>query len=184
MPTLDYERQEIMEIRMGNKFLQTDTNKRLMYGENSAVKNDMTQDKRNFANTQTEDDGSVNVLGFKAPPPINFDTEEMKGSIQFILSKNIGEYVLIEFLIGTETIVRKQGILYYVGTSYVTLYDNERNNFIVCDIFSVKFVYFYFPGDRPEGNFNIISSGESFTGQSENTEKAKNQVRNMTSKGR
>ena len=55
--------------------------------------------------------------------------------MQAILAQNIGEYVVIEFLIGTENIVRKQGMLYFVGRSFVTLYDEDVNNFIVCDIF-------------------------------------------------
>ena len=41
--------------------------------------------------------------------------------MQAILAQNIGEYVVIEFLIGTENIVRKQGMLYFVGRSFVTL---------------------------------------------------------------
>lgn len=103
---------------------------------------------------------------FTTPPPIDFNTEEMIGSMQKILSENIGEYVVIEFLIGTERIMRKQGLLYFVGTSYVTLYDDELNNFIVCDIFSIKFVYFYFPGQRPPRNFNAFNNSNS-TGNSQ-----------------
>lgn len=96
---------------------------------------------------------------FTTPPPIDFDSEEMRGSIQKILSENVGEYVVVEFLIGTEQIMRKQGILYFVGTSYVTLYDDTYNNFIVCDLFSIKFVYFYFPGQRPNQNYNLLPGG-------------------------
>ena len=99
-------------------------------------------------------DGTYRVFGFVTPPPIDFDTEEMRGSIQYILSKNIGEYVVVEFLVGTQEIVRKQGVLFYVGTSFITLYDDFHNNFIVCDVFSVKFVYFYLPGQRPDFNVN------------------------------
>ena len=53
-------------------------------------------------------------------------------------------------------------MLYFVGRSFVTLYDENVNNFIVCDIFSVKFVYFYMPGDRPRYNYNLLPpiSGE------------------------
>ena len=98
---------------------------------------------------------------FTTPPPIDFNSEEMRGSMQKILSENVGEYVLIEFLIGTEMIMRKQGLLYFVGTSYVTLYDDTFNNFIVCDIFSIKFVYFYYPGQRPTRNFNILPNTNS-----------------------
>lgn len=99
-------------------------------------------------------DGSWQTANFNTPPQESFDSEEMRGSMQAILSKQIGSFVLVEFLIGTQEIVRKQGLLYFVGRSYITLYDEEVNNFIVCDIFSVKFVYFYFPGDRPTYNYN------------------------------
>ena len=53
-------------------------------------------------------------------------------------------------------------MLYFVGRSFVTLYDEMVNNFIICDIFSVKFVYFYMPGDRPRYNYNTLPpvSGE------------------------
>lgn len=112
---------------------------------------------------------SRNAIGavppeFTTPPPIDFDSEEMRGSMQKILSENVGEYVVIEFLIGTERIMRKQGILYFVGTSYITLFDDKANNFIVCDIFSIKFVYFYFPGQRPNGNYNALNSGNNSNG--------------------
>ena len=93
---------------------------------------------------------------FSKLPAIDFNTVEMKGSMQAILSNNIGEYVLIEFIIGTESLVRKQGLLYSVGTSYVTLFDDVNNNYIVCDIFSIKFVYFFYPGQRPARNYNFI----------------------------
>ena len=103
-------------------------------------------------------DGSGRMRDFETPPQPNFDTEEMIGSIQRILAQNRGSYVVVEFLIGTERIVRKQGILYFVGRSFVTLYDDRCNNFIVCDIFSIKFVYFYLPGQRPCRNFNMLSN--------------------------
>ena len=101
-------------------------------------------------------DGTTKFGNFTTPEQQSFDTPEMQGSMQRILAENVGEYVVIEFLIGTDRIMRKQGLLYFVGTSFVTLYDDMVNNFIVCDIFSVKFVYFYFPGDRPRGNYNLL----------------------------
>ena len=104
---------------------------------------------RNRSDFSEGADGSRSLDNFNTPPQPSFDSEEMRGSMQAILAQNIGEYVVIEFLIGTENIVRKQGMLYFVGRSFVTLYDENVNNFIVCDIFSVKFVYFYMPGDRP-----------------------------------
>ncbi len=83
------------------------------------------------------------------PPPQDFDTPAMQGSMQQFLSENLGNYVVIEFLIGTQTLTRKSGILYAVGTSVVTLYEELSQTFVTCDIFSVKFVTFYLPGRRP-----------------------------------
>ncbi len=103
-----------------------------------------------------EADGAAQLDNFEHLPQEDFDTEEMRGSMQAILSQNIGNFVVIEFLIGTGEIVRKQGMLYLVGRSFVTLYDEPVNNFIVCDIFSVKFVYFFMPNERPRFNYNLL----------------------------
>lgn len=119
--------------------------------------------KRNIPNLHSANGGAL--PDFTTPPQMDFNSEEMRGSMQKILSENIGEYVLIEFLIGTEMIMRKQGLLYFVGTSYVTLYDDALNNFIICDIFSIKFVYFYYPGQRPTRNFNILPNTNSSNGR-------------------
>ncbi len=111
-------------------------------------------------------DGSGQMDNFQHPPQEKFDSEEMRGSMQAILAQNVGGYVVVEFLIGTQEMIRKQGLLYFVGRSYVTLYDEMVNNFIVCDIFSIKFVYFYMPGDRPRYNYNLLpaTSGEPMNG--------------------
>lgn len=105
----------------------------------------------------------VEEAQFRHLPQQNFDTPEMRGSMQQILSHNIGEYVVIEFIIGTDRIARKQGILYLVGTSFVTIYDDVSNNFLVCDIFSIKFVYFYYPGQRPQRNYNALPNSNGNT---------------------
>lgn len=83
------------------------------------------------------------------PPQQQFDSPAMEGSMQQLLSENLGTYVIIEFLIGTQTMTRKAGILYAVGTSVVTLYEEVSQTFVTCDIFSVKFITFYLPGRRP-----------------------------------
>lgn len=83
------------------------------------------------------------------PPEEDFDTDAMRGSMQQILSENLGQFVVCEFLVGTESLVRKEGILYGVGRGYVTLYEEINMNYVVCDIFSIKFVTFYLPGRRP-----------------------------------
>lgn len=87
--------------------------------------------------------------GLVTPPPEDFSTEAMRGSMQEILSENLGQYVVCEFVVGTQGMTRKEGILYDVGRSYLTLYEEDAQIFIVCDIFSIKFVTFYLPGQRP-----------------------------------
>ncbi len=95
--------------------------------------------------------------GFNPPPQQSFNDPNYQGSVQKVLANNIGEYVVIEFLIGTNEIVRKQGILYLVGTGYVVLFDDVIGNYIVCDLYSIKFTYFYYPGQRPNQNFNSLA---------------------------
>ena len=87
--------------------------------------------------------------GINTPTPPNFDTPAMEGSLQQFLADNLGEYVVVEFLIGTQTLVSKAGILYAVGTSVMTLYQELSQTFVTCDLFSIKFVTFYLPGHRP-----------------------------------
>ena len=87
--------------------------------------------------------------GINTPPPQNFDTPAMEGSMQQFLADNLGEYVIIEFLVGTQTLTQKAGVLYAVGSSVVTLYEEASQTFVTCDIFSVKFVTFFLPGHRP-----------------------------------
>lgn len=87
--------------------------------------------------------------GINTPPEQNFNTPAMEGSMQQFLNDNLGEYVVIEFLIGTQTLTQKAGVLYAVGTSVVTLYEEVSQTFVTCDIFSVKFVTFFLPGHRP-----------------------------------
>ena len=100
--------------------------------------------------------------GLVTPPEEDFNTDAMRGSMQQILADNLGNFVVCEFLVGTQAMTRKEGILYNVGRSYMTLYEENSQTFVVCDIFSVKFVYFYMPGDRPRYNYNLLPpiSGE------------------------
>ena len=87
--------------------------------------------------------------GINTPPPEDFNTPGLQGSMQQILSENLGKFVIADFLIGVSTIVRRVGIVYSVGSGFVVLYLDEYKAFQVCDIFSLKFVTFYPPGSEP-----------------------------------
>lgn len=73
----------------------------------------------------------------KAPgSPAELDTEYTQG----YLKTQIGKRVRVTFLIGTNTIQDRDGILEKVGISYIILRETETNNKVLCDIYSIKFV--------------------------------------------
>ncbi len=69
--------------------------------------------------------------------------EAYLGSFQALLQNSLGYYVIIDFLIGTSDLTSRSGILFSVGNNCVTLYEPNSNQYIVCDLFSVKFVTFF-----------------------------------------
>ena len=83
-----------------------------------------------------------------------------------VLEKSIGYFVLCEFLIGNSNLVERAGILYAAGMNFVTLYEPENDRYMVCDIYSLKFVTIYNTRTRPR-NFRS-SEGRMGTGQSRN----------------
>lgn len=60
------------------------------------------------------------------------------------LRTQIGRYVKIEFLIGTNMLVDREGTLVAVGASYVILQEAETDDLLLCDIYSIKFVKIYY----------------------------------------
>ena len=91
----------------------------------------------------------TNNGSFTVPPPQDFDTVGFQGSLQQILQENIGNYVIVDFLIGTGNLESRQGVLYDVASQFLVLFDDINLRYVVCDIFSVKFVTFLLPGYRP-----------------------------------
>lgn len=56
------------------------------------------------------------------------------------LRNYIGYLVRVEFLIGTNNLTDRVGILEEVGASYILLRAVESPNLLYCDIYSIKFV--------------------------------------------
>lgn len=109
-----------------------------------------------------EDTGTTNGGDFVLPEnPLeeNFDTESMKGSVQAAMSRNLREFVVCEFLIGTNIIEYREGILYAVGMNYFILYEEKTRTYVLCDIYSLKFITFYQPGQRPNQGGANASGG-------------------------
>lgn len=79
--------------------------------------------------------------------------EAYLGSLKAMLVQNKGNFVVATFLIGTQGTVSWEGVLYEVGNDFVTIYQPGRDRYIVCDIYSLKYIEFYDPrrcasGDR------------------------------------
>lgn len=101
-------------------------------------------EKEGFILSETTSNGS-----FTTTPTQDFDTVAFQGSMQQVLQENIGSYVLVEFLIGSNSLELRQGILYSVASQFLVLFDDLNLRYVVCDIFSVKFVTFLVVGTRP-----------------------------------
>ena len=56
------------------------------------------------------------------------------------LREQIGKLMRVEFLIGTNNLVDRVGILEDVGASYILLRSIESDNIVYCDIYSIKFI--------------------------------------------
>lgn len=56
------------------------------------------------------------------------------------LREQIGKLMRVEFLIGTNNMVDRIGILDDVGASYILLRSFEGDSLTYCDIYSIKFI--------------------------------------------
>lgn len=65
------------------------------------------------------------------------------GYTQYYLKQQIGKRVKIEFLIGTNMLVDREGTLLDVGISYLVIREVDTNNLVMCDMYSIKFVTIY-----------------------------------------
>ena len=71
------------------------------------------------------------------------NAEVYAGSLKAMLRRNLGNYVVATFLVGTQNTVSWEGVLYDVGNDYVTIYQEGRDRYIVNDIYSLKYMEFY-----------------------------------------
>ena len=74
---------------------------------------------------------------------INQDTPEMLTNNIYtpaFLRENIGKLMRTEFLIATNNLVDRIGILVDVGASYILLRSLESDTITYCDIYSIKFI--------------------------------------------
>lgn len=56
------------------------------------------------------------------------------------LRQQIGKLMRVEFLIGTNNMTDRIGILEDVGASYILLRSFENDSLVYCDIYAIKFI--------------------------------------------
>ena len=82
-------------------------------------------------------------------PQSNFETAPDSPTMldvnytQGYLRSQIGKRMRVTFLLGTNLIQDRTGVLEQVGISYITLREDETANIVMCDIYSIKFVNIY-----------------------------------------
>lgn len=113
---------------------------------------DMTNNEMmtDMQNTGTQERQSMNVSNQTDMRPSPTPNPEDQDTFAEILSANIGAYVLIQFLIGSTSLVDKEGYLYAVGQNFVTIYEPLDDRYVVCDLYAVKFVSIF--NSLPQGS--------------------------------
>ena len=81
------------------------------------------------------------ITDFSNPFPVT--TESIQYMNGFLRSQ-IGRRVEVEYLIGSSTIVTKEGFLLGVGGNYILLNEVGTNDLTACDFYNIKFVKFFY----------------------------------------
>ena len=92
---------------------------------------------------------------------VDKDSPETLRSTNFtpgFLREHIGKLVRVEFLIGTNGLTDRTGILVEVGASYIVLRSIQDNNLLYCDIYSIKFVTISQNPFLPNPDFQIYTN--------------------------
>ena len=55
-----------------------------------------------------------------------------------------GRPVQVDFLVGTNSIVTRSGILLAVGANFILINETETDDILACDFYNIKFVRFYY----------------------------------------
>lgn len=70
-------------------------------------------------------------------------SEAQLGSMKAVLGRNLGNFVVATFLVGTQGTTSWEGVLFDVGNDYLIIYQTGRDRYVVCDIYSLKYIEFY-----------------------------------------
>ncbi len=94
-----------------------------------------------FKSFDEMDDSLVQETGTnKIPIWGSLPNADNSNYLQEYLKSMIGRLVKIDFLIGSDNLICKEGILKEVGTDYIVLELLQSNDLLVGDLYSIKFV--------------------------------------------
>lgn len=88
-----------------------------------------------------QDESLQPIPEYNQPYPITAE------SIQYLngfIRSQVGRNVSIEFLVGTNQIVTKEGFLVAVGANFILLNQKGTNDILACDFYNIKFITFYY----------------------------------------
>lgn len=91
--------------------------------------------------------GGVQFTDFEALPMLNGTIPITAESMQYLngfLRTQIGRRVRVDFLIGTNSFVDKEGILLGVGVNYILINETETDDITACDFYNIRFIKFYY----------------------------------------
>ncbi|EPY2302180.1 hypothetical protein [Clostridium sporogenes] len=116
------------------------------YSDMNRCNNNITNENENSIYT---DNGSPMITNEpqSTPAPAPSPNAQFMPSIQDdilynqgFLKTQIGKRVKIEFLIGTNMLIDREGTLVGVGISYILIDEVDTNDLIMADMYSIKFV--------------------------------------------
>jgi len=75
--------------------------------------------------------------------PMSLNAESLQYMNGFLRTQ-IGRRVRVEFLLGSNTLTERTGILVAVGTNYIIINEMGTRDLLACDYYNIKFVRFYY----------------------------------------
>ena len=71
-------------------------------------------------------------------------TLEQAQYLNGFMRSQIGRLMTVEFLVGSNSVVERTGILVAVGYNYIVLNDPDSQSYLACDFYNIKFVKVYY----------------------------------------
>ncbi|EOD01799.1 hypothetical protein [Caldisalinibacter kiritimatiensis] len=72
--------------------------------------------------------------------PVTMDTNFIQGYLRTV----IGRYVKVNFILGTNMFIDREGTLVDVGIDHIVLREPQTDDLVLCDLYSIKFVKIFY----------------------------------------